>query len=176
MPRKFIQRFFPEPATLRNRRELRFLGTLLDDPFLFHLNRHSVAGACALGLFVAFIPVPGQMLIAALLAILLRVNLVLSVAMVWTTNPLTMPPIFYFCYRVGSWVMDKHPERMPFTLTLEWFWQELGVIWQPFLLGCFIVGISISALAYLMVNLLWRLSVIRAMRRRRKRRTQNKKN
>lgn len=172
MPRKILQRFLPDPAALRSRRELRFLGGLLDDPFLLHLNRRSVAGACALGLFVAFIPVPGQMPIAALLAILLRVNLVLSVAMVWTTNPITMPPIFYFCYRVGSWLLGN-AEREPFQLTLEWFWLELGIIWQPFLLGCFVVGTIAAALAYTTVQLLWRLHVIRAVRHRRSRREQD---
>jgi uncharacterized protein (DUF2062 family) len=172
MPRKILQRFLPDPATLRSRRELRFLGGLLDDPFLLHLNRRSVAGACALGLFVAFIPVPGQMPIAALLAILLRVNLVLSLAMVWTTNPITMPPIFYFCYRVGSWLLGN-AEREPFQLTLEWFWLELGIIWQPFLLGCFVVGTIVAALAYTLVQLLWRLHVMRTARRRRSRREQN---
>lgn len=172
MPRKILQRFLPDPAALRSRRELRFLGGLLDDPFLLHLNRRSVAGACALGLFVAFIPVPGQMPIAALLAILLRVNLVLSVAMVWTTNPITMPPIFYFCYRVGSWLLGN-TEREPFQLTLEWFWLELGIIWQPFLLGCFVVGTIAAALAYTLVQLLWRLHVIRAVRHRRSRREQD---
>jgi uncharacterized protein (DUF2062 family) len=172
MPRKILQRYLPDPATLLSRRELRFLGGLLDDPFLLHLNRRSVAGACALGLFVAFIPVPGQMPIAALLAILLRVNLVLSVAMVWTTNPITMPPIFYFCYRVGSWLLGN-AEREPFQLTLEWFWLDLGIIWQQFLLGCFVVGTMAAALVYTTVQLLWRLHVMRAVRHRRSRREQD---
>lgn len=169
MPRKFLQRLLPDPATLRTRRELKFLGKLLDDPFLLHLNRRSVAGACALGLFIAFIPVPGQMAIAALFAILLRVNLVISVAAVWITNPITMPPIFYFCYRVGSLLLGAK-ERIPFRLTLEWFWQELGIIWQPFLLGCFLVGLSVSALGYATVHMLWRLYIVRELRRRRRRR------
>lgn len=173
MPRKILKRLLPDQQRFRTRQELRFLGRLLDDPFLLHLNRRSVAGACALGLFVAFIPVPGQMPIAGLLAILFRVNLVLSVLMVWTTNPITMPPIFYFCYRVGSWILGS-AERTPFALSLEWFWHELGVIWQPFLLGCLVVGSIVSALAYVTVSLLWRLHVSLAVRRRRNRRNQDR--
>lgn len=169
MPRKLIRRLLPDASTLRARRELRFLGRLLDDPYLLHLNRRSVAGACALGLFVAFIPAPGQMAIAALLAILLRVNLIISVAMVWTTNPITMPPIYYFCYRVGTMLLGTK-ERAPFQLTLEWFWHELGSIWQPLLLGCLVVGTIVAALAFLTVHLLWRLFVIRAYQQRRQRR------
>jgi uncharacterized protein (DUF2062 family) len=170
MPRKILQRLLPDPRKILARRELRFLGTLLDDPFLLHLNRRSVAGACAVGLFVAFIPIPAQMLLAAALAILLRVNLVLSVVLVWITNPITMPAMFYFCYRLGAWIMGARVRAVPFEPTLEWFWSELGVIWQPFLLGCFISGLVSAGLAYGAVQLLWRLHVVRALQRRRARR------
>jgi uncharacterized protein (DUF2062 family) len=170
MPRKLLKRFLPDPHALRNRRELRFMGKLLDDPFLLHLNRRSVAGACALGLFVAFIPVPGQMVLAAALAILVRVNLVLSVMMVWITNPLTMPAIFYFCYRVGARLLGERPQSLPFEASLEWFWQEMSWLWQPFLLGSFTVGAVAAALGYATVQLLWRLYIISALRRRRRRR------
>jgi uncharacterized protein (DUF2062 family) len=170
MPRKFLKRLLPDPHSFRTRRELRFLGKLLDDPFLLHLNRRSVAGACALGLFVAFIPVPGQMLIAAALAILIRVNLVLSAVTVWITNPITMPPIFYFCYRLGARVLGEHARSVPFEPSLQWFWQELAVIWQPLLLGCLLLGAAAALLGYVSVQLLWRLHVVQALRSRRLRR------
>src|SRR5690606_10395572 len=173
MPRKFLKRLLPDQQRFKTRQELRFLGRLLDDPFLLHLNRHSVAGACALGLFVAFIPVPCQMAIAGLLAILFRVNLVLSVISVWLTTPVSLPPIFYFCYRVGSRILGS-TERAPFVLSLEWFWHELGTIWQPLLLGCLVVGSIVSALAYLSVSLIWRLHVALAVRRRRNRRNRKR--
>lgn len=169
MPRKFLKRVLPDPQSLQSRRELRFLGRLLDDPFLLHLNRRSVSGACALGLFVAFLPIPGQMPLAAGIAVLLRVNLMLSVMMVWVTNPITMPPIFYFCYRLGAWLLRVPARGAVFEPTLEWFWFELGVIWQPLLLGCLVLGSLAAATAYASVQLLWRLGVVLAVRRRRRR-------
>jgi uncharacterized protein (DUF2062 family) len=48
------------------------------------------------GLFCAFIPVPFQMLLAAPSAIIFSANLPVSIALVWITNPITMPPIFFF--------------------------------------------------------------------------------
>lgn len=169
MPRKFLKQLLPDPHTFRNRRELRLLGKLLDDPFLLHLNRRSVAGACALGLFVAFIPVPGQTLLAGGMAILLRVNLVLASATVWITNPVTMPPIFYFCYRVGAWLLGERADRLPYEPSMTWIWQELSWLWQPFLLGSLLVGSLAALLGYVTVQLLWRLHVVSALRSRRRR-------
>ncbi|RFA24555.1 hypothetical protein CAI21_21205 [Alkalilimnicola ehrlichii] len=167
MPRKYLKRLLPDPAKLRKRRELRFLGKLLDDPYLLHLNRRSVAGGVALGVFVALIPLPFQMVIAAALAIWLRVNLVIAVASVWISNPLTMPPLLFFCYRVGTVLMGRPVREQHFTPSLEWFWAELGLIWKPLYLGSCVVAVVASLASYLAVHLLWRLFIVRELRRRR---------
>ncbi|WP_159217560.1 DUF2062 domain-containing protein, partial [Klebsiella pneumoniae] len=78
---------------------------VLYNPNLWCLNRRSAAGAFAVGLFMAFVPLPSQMIMAAGLAIVLGVNLPLSIALVWITNPITMPVIFYFTYKLGAWLM-----------------------------------------------------------------------
>jgi uncharacterized protein (DUF2062 family) len=46
---------------------------------------------------------------------------------------------------------------------------EMVGIWQPFLLGCFILGSATAAVGYFSLNLIWRVSVsgyVRARRRR----------
>lgn len=142
-------------------------GSLLNEPNLWHLNRRSAAGAFAVGLFCAFVPIPFQMVLAATLAILFRVNLPISVALVWITNPLTMAPIFYFAYRMGAWLLGQ-PVQAELTLpTMEQFWNGLNSIWGPLLLGSFILS-SVSAICgYLLIRGLWRLYVVRQWRNKR---------
>ena len=94
-----------------------------------------------MGLFSAFVPVPFQMVLGAAGAIIWRVNLPLSVGLVWLTNPVTMPPVFYFAYKVGGWILGTSlNERVSFQVSLHWLMGELTTIWQPFLLGCFVLG------------------------------------
>ncbi len=176
MPKKLINRLMPDHKTIREHKHLRFLGTLLHDPNLWHLNRRSASGAFAVGLFMAWVPVPFQMLLGAIGAIAFRVNLPLSVALVWVSNPLTMPPLFYFAYVVGTWILGEPASgHIAFELSYEWLANELGAIWQPFLLGCFIMAVISSSLGYMVIRGLWRLHLIKHYNARKLRHQQRNK-
>lgn len=156
----------PHPSRITENSMIKKLGPRLQDPGIWHINRRSVSGAIALGIFCAFIPVPFQMFLAAIGAILFRVNILIAVPTVWVSNPFTIPPIFYFCYQVGLWILGTTSREFNFELTFEWLANELSLIWQPFLLGCFVVG-SISSLAGLLViRLLWRYQVAKNIEKR----------
>ena len=111
-----------------------------------------------------------KMIPAAALAILFRVNLAISVALVWITNPITMPPVYYFTYRVGAWILQRPPKNIAFKISWEWLAAEIGNFWQPFLLGSLVTA-SVCALAgYLAMRALWRWHVIREWQRRKNKR------
>lgn len=170
MPKKLIKRWMPRHETVRDHPHLnKLFGTLLHDPNLLHLNRRSVSGAFFVGLFWAFVPVPLQMIFAAAFAIYFRVNLPISVGLVWITNPLTMPPIFFFCYKLGALILDRPVIQHTFELTWDWISTELGLIWQPFLLGCFIVSVGSSLLGGFGIRLLWRINIVRQWEARKRR-------
>ena len=168
MHRKLIRRYLPHHDTIRGHKHLSWLGSHLHDPNLWHLNRRSVSGAFAVGLFCAFIPVPFQMVIAALIAIVVRVNLPISVVLVWVTNPLTMGPIFFFAYKVGTWILGAtiHPEAAD-SRGLEWVMREMQLIWKPLLLGSFVCGTLSAAIGYCTVRASWRLHLVRRWQARR---------
>ena len=160
MPRKFIKRLMPDHETIKSHKSLQFLGDRLHEPNLWHLNRRSVSRAFAIGLFAAWFPGPGQMAIAAIAAFYCRANLPISVALVWITNPVTMPPMFYFSYRVGLWILQI-PEQGDFELNLNSILSSLDQIWFPLLFGSFIVGAVSSAIGYAGIQFAWRHFVIK---------------
>jgi len=159
----------PHPSRITGNAMIRKLGPWIQDPGLWHINRRSVSGAVALGIFCAFIPVPFQMFVAALGAILFRVNILIAVPMVWVSNPFTMPPLFYFCYRVGVWILGTQTGEFSFELSFEWLTTELAAIWEPFLLGCFVVGAISALISYLVVRLMWLYLVLQNMKLRKHR-------
>ena len=155
----------PDPHEIKNNKVLSIFGSLLHDPNLWHMNRRSIAGAFMVGLFFAWWPVPFQMALAAGGAILLRTNLPMSIGLVWITNPLTMPPMFYFAYVVGTWIIDVPEVPFAMELSMDWLMSELSVIWKPFLTGCLVLGIISSAIGYFGMNYIWAQMV---MKRRKK--------
>jgi uncharacterized protein (DUF2062 family) len=156
MPKKLIKKFMPDPEKLQQQKSLQFLGDRLYEPNLWHLNRRSVSIAFAIGLFAAWIPSPGQMAIAAIAAFYFRANLPISVALVWLTNPLTMPPMFYFAYIVGLKLLGQASPDSDFEFTIDSITSSLGEIGGPFLLGCLALGIISSILGYFGIRWFWR--------------------
>ncbi len=170
--KKIFKRLLPSASQMKSHPRLQFLGKFLHEPNLWHLNRRTLAGGAAVGLFIAFMPVPIQMLLAALLAIWFRVNLPLSISLVWITNPITIPPLFYFAYQCGSILLGVSTLQTEFQLDFspECIVYLLGHFFQPLLLGCLILGALCAAMGYWLVNLLWRLQITYLWRERREKR------
>lgn len=169
MPKKLIRKYMPDPEKLKQQKSLQFLGDRLHEPNLWHLNRRSVSLAFAIGLFAAWIPTPGQMAIAAVAAFYFRANLPISVALVWITNPLTMPPMFYFAYVVGLSSLGQDTPADDFEFTLDSVMSSLGDIGGPFLFGCLILGVISSVIGYFGIRLFWKYSVGKQWTLRKKR-------
>ena len=159
MPRKTLKRFMPDPQKIKEHKHLRHLGENLHDANLWHLTRRSAAGAFAVGLFCAWMPVPMQMLLAAFAAVFFRVNLPLSVILVWISNPFTMPPMFYGAYLIGASVLQVEQQEFSFEISLSWLMESLTPIGHAFIVGCFICAIFSSLLGYASIRALWRYSV-----------------
>jgi uncharacterized protein (DUF2062 family) len=166
MPKNLIQRFLPDHQSVKKNKALKIFGTLLHDPNLWHLNRRSASGAFGIGLFFAFWPVPFQMWLSAAVAIPFRVNLPVSVATVWITNPFTMPPIFYAAYKLGATVLGIESHHFAFELSWRWLIESASSVGPSLLLGCFIFSSFFATLGYFGLNSLWRYAVRKSWRHR----------
>ena len=162
MPKKLFKKYLPSAEKIKQQKLINLFGSLLHDGNLWHLNRRSARGAFAVGLFWAWIPMPFQMLAAAATAIPLRVNMPLTLALVWTSNPLTMPIMFYLSYLIGAVVLAQPLEPFAFEASLEWLRHSLHTIGKPFLLGSLLMAITASISGHFMIDWLWRLSVKKA--------------
>jgi hypothetical protein len=103
---------------------------------------------------------PFQMVVAAAFAILFNVNIPVSVALVWITNPLTMPVMFYGAYLLGAKILGHAPQDFAFEASWQWIEASLATIGPAFLLGCLVLGVVFSAVGYLLINNLWKYSIM----------------
>ncbi len=132
---------------------------LLHDTRLWGIRRRTVVPAFSLGLFIAWLPVPGQTLVGVLSALALRVNIPVAALATWAANPVSMAPMYYFAYRLGRTILGT-PERS-FRIELSWDWltHTFLTIWQPLMLGCLLLACASSVVGYVVLDLLWRSSL-----------------
>lgn len=171
----------PDPHTIREHRWLRVFAPLFNDPNLLHFNRRSISVGVFCGVFAAFIPLPIQMFVAVILAILLRGNLAAAVGFTWISNPVTYIPLYYFCYLIGVFLLGDPTDAQGNIIDIDMaqliddiFAGELDNLSQFFLtsgmqlmLGCVIVGLICAGFSYITVNYLWRFHVIKNWKERR---------
>ncbi len=169
MPKEIFQKWMPSKEYLEQHQSLKMLGNWIFDENLWHLTRHSSAMAVFIGLFVAFMPTLGQMFIAAFLALFFRANLPVSVGLVWITNPLTMVPLFYGTYSLGSFLLGQDASFI-MEVSIETITNNVAIIWKPLLLGSITCGFFFGSLGYALTRLSWRLMVVRKWQKRNRKR------
>ena len=167
MPKRLFKRLAPSADAIRANRCLRVFGAFVHDPNLWHLNRHAVARAFAIGLFWAFVPIPFQMIFAAGIAILWRANIPLSLSLVWLTNPVTIPPVFFATYKLGAWLLGSPALELPEHLGMDWFLNSLGLIWKPLFVGSLLAALVAGGAGYYLIQAFWRWYTVKRYRRRR---------
>ncbi|MBT8080214.1 MAG: DUF2062 domain-containing protein [Gammaproteobacteria bacterium] len=172
MPRRFFRKFAVKRDALRRQWYLAPFAHLLHDSRLWSIRRRTVVPAFSLGLFVAYLPFPGHPVQAALLAVLLKVNIPIAAVTTFVSNPLTIGPMFYLAYKIGSTLLGLPPQPLDFELNIAWFMEKFVTVWQPMLLGCVLLGSTISVLGYVALDIFWRLSLADYLARRRARKLQ----
>ncbi|MEZ5583385.1 MAG: DUF2062 domain-containing protein [Candidatus Competibacteraceae bacterium] len=93
-------------------------------------------------------PVPGQFIIAGGGGHQPADQSTLTVATIFITNPITIPPMFYSCYRLGAWMLGIPPYPFRIQLSLSWLLHETSLIWFPLVVGSLTVGVVLGLNIY----------------------------
>ena len=177
--RKFFKRYLPDPDKLRQLPLLKLLGNSLLHPALWHLNRHTAAGAVAVGMFCGLIPGPLQVLGSTIACLVFRVNLPLAILCTFYTNPLTIVPLYLAAFHIGKLTLGN---GSVFRQPPEFDWNTLAdsatqyIQWaiglgKPLALGLPILAGGLAIGGYALVAIVWRLHLRHEIRRRAARRS-----
>ena len=152
-----IRKFFRKKASGKGK-----LDTFLEKYNLprtyFNINRKMITRGIFIGLFWGFIPMPMQMAAVVATTPFVRFNVPIAIAMVWLSNPITMPPMYYMEYLTGNFLLGREGID-GIELTLEWFSNNMGDIFVPLYVGTAFYSIVVSGLIALLINWLWVRSV-----------------
>lgn len=132
------------------------------------INRKTVTRALLVGIFIGFIPMPMQML--AVLAVLpfFKFNVPIAISMVWLSNPVTMPFMYYMEYLTGNFLLMEDGVANV-QLTLEWFQENIDDIFIPLYVGALFYSSVVSTLVYFIANRCWMSSVRREQEKKKSR-------
>lgn len=177
MPRKYFRKLMPDIDKVREVKALSMFGDTLFHPALWHLNRRSAAGGVAVGLFCGLIPGPLQMLGAAIVCVILRVNLPLALVTTLYTNPITIVPLYLIAYEIGGLTLGASGLAKPPALP-EWQWTHMLASMEamgrwmmslgaPLALGLLLLASMLAATGYVTVRGIWSVYLRRAWRARR---------
>jgi uncharacterized protein (DUF2062 family) len=181
MARKFLRRVLPSHESIRENRHVARFGSLLHHPNLWHLNRKSVSGGVAAGLFAGIVPGsnPVQFAFGALLAIAFRVNLPVAAIVTLYTNPFTIVPLYLLAYGIGSLLFPGNhgalsyppePNWSQLGASIEAYFAWLLALGKPLALGLLVLAAGLAVTGYVAVQLAWRTHTILAWRRRKAKR------
>ncbi|MDR2016029.1 MAG: DUF2062 domain-containing protein, partial [Burkholderiales bacterium] len=167
--RKRLRKLLPDHQAIRANRWLAPFESTLLHPRLWHLNRHSAAGAVAAGLFCGLIPGPLQMLGAAACAVVFRFNLPLSMFVTLYTNPLTIIPLYVIAFALGKFALwlfgidaGSHFVSPPdfgdggLLVWIQALWQWMLDLGQPLVVGLVLLASLLAVIGYFATHFAWR--------------------
>ena len=100
-------RHLPRIKHLRGTWLHRKVGDRLFHREMWQPDRNRFAAGLSLGVFMGMIPLPVQMIAAAMLAFMTRVNIPAAIAGTWLSNPITTPLFIYGQYKLGVFLLGK---------------------------------------------------------------------
>ncbi len=135
-----------------------FSETAYKRSYLWSFRGRNIVPALFWGVWIAMLPVVGlQMLVVFFLAMVVRANLPIIIALQWISNPFSMGPIYFADYQIGMiffrLVGIKYEKNK--LLSAEFNWSDFSFsdlnnlldTFPPMFVGGSIIGISLGVIA-----------------------------
>lgn len=170
-----LKKWLLNATRLRRRQALRPLRHRIRHKALWSFNRDSVARAAALGMFFGILTPIAQILFAIIGAIALRANVVVAALTTFISNPLTIPPIYFWSYRLGIFLTGQTGDSAEaevlagveeatesalevtgwFPALLDW----VASVGPPLAVGVVTTALGAGLAAFLLVHAVWGMGI-----------------
>lgn len=103
-------RWFKHPRVLKKSKVKRWFATHFLSKEVWKPTQHTLAGGLAIGMLIMMQLLPGQMLVAAVLAAIFRLNIPIAIIACWISNPFTFVPFGWVQKKVGDFTLPYLPD------------------------------------------------------------------
>ena len=135
-----------------------------DRSYLWSFRSRTIVPALFWGVWIAMLPIVGlQMLVVFFLAIIVRANLPIIIALQWISNPFSMGPIYFADYQIGRIFLHlvgiKYERNK--LLSAEFNWSDFSFsdlknlldTFPPMFVGGSVIGISLGVVSVFLYKL-----------------------
>jgi uncharacterized protein (DUF2062 family) len=166
MPRQFLRQLSRNAQAIRDKWYVRPFSRSLFDSRLWSLQRRSVTAGFGIGIAICFVPLPLQVPIGLIVALVARLNVPAVIGATFIVNPFTALPVYLVCYTFGAWMLGLPLYPFAFEPSWNWVQNELLLIWRPLLLGCLTCGLIAGVGSWLLLDRIWLWRVRKKYRER----------
>jgi uncharacterized protein len=174
--KRLLRDKLPKPESILENKYLTWLKPWLGHPRLWHMHRGSVSLGVAIGAVTGLIPGPVQILLAIVISIPVRANVLAAAAGTFVTNPLTFIPLYMLAYSMGTVVTGEKmtklvPPDLSFPWTQPWLLVPAMFDWvvslgPTLLAGLGILAVLLALISYFGTRIVWRIVVSKMWRTR----------
>ncbi|MFT4020668.1 MAG: DUF2062 domain-containing protein [Acinetobacter sp.] len=176
MVKQLLQSWLPSHQHIASMKVVKMFGKRTANPLLWYVNRHSICKAIFVGTFFGLLPIPFHSILIVLTVLFLEVNLPISLALAWLSNPFTILPILYTGFWFGTKIyhvqMIDKPMLMGVMHQIANWIKNFGhahvdtSLAKILMTGLLLEALIFAILLYLSTCILWRWSVMKSWKKR----------
>ncbi|RZG80107.1 DUF2062 domain-containing protein [Acinetobacter sp. WCHAc060033] len=171
MAKHFFQSWLPSPERVKKLKFMKIFGNKALSPMLWYVNRKSISKAMFIGTFWGILPIPFHTVLIVFTILIFEANLPIGLLLSWIMNPLTIVPILFLAFWIGSKIYHVHMINKDmligvFHQIINWI-KNFGhghidlSLAKILATGLLIEALVFAALLFIITRIYWRWSVVK---------------